>query len=294
MNDPGNYMCICTDLFEGNHCQDAKGTVNIDIISSLDAVATTVSFSDYQIPSLRFNVRHQQVHATLTSHFKLIYSQKENTFAPSIALMKVYSTNNRTEQPKYYVLYYYPNEKVIDITVNLTSENYCSAIETFNHSTSNSTTAVFFYHKICRTNRNTSRIFTCFHDSNYLCICENDHYRVECFGYSHSIDRCSHCIYNGYCLKGELNDKRDFLCLCPRCYHGQVCQHSNEFMGFTLDSLIFKDTLQNDRLFSGIYMLIVLIIFLFGLFNNLCSCLTFLRQNHENSVSDIIYLLFLL
>lgn len=31
-NDPDEYVCICTNLFEGNHCQHGKGTVNTRLI----------------------------------------------------------------------------------------------------------------------------------------------------------------------------------------------------------------------------------------------------------------------
>jgi hypothetical protein len=48
-------------------------------------------------------------------------------------------------------------------------------------------------------------------------------------------------------------------------------------MSFTLDSLIVKDIQNNYQLSSGVYMSIVLLIFLFGFFNNLCSFLTFIR-----------------
>ena len=115
--------------------------------------------------------------------------------------------------------------------------------------TFNSTTSVFFYHLICQSKKNTNTSLTCFRDLNYFCICEFDHYRAECFGYNRSIDQCSSCLSNGYCLKGELNDKSDFVCLCPRCHYGQMCQYSNELMSFTLDSLIVKD-IQNHRQIS--------------------------------------------
>ena len=112
---------------------------------------------------------------------------------------------------------------------------------------------------------------------NYLCICDIDHYRAECFGYNRSIDQCSSCLSNGYCLKGELNQKSDFVCLCPRCHYGLMCQYSNELMSFTLDSLIVKDIQNHRQISTGFYISIVLLIFLFGLFNNLNSFLTFLR-----------------
>lgn len=144
--------------------------------------------------------------------------------------------------------------------------------------TFNASAAVFKYHQICRTKRDsTTASLTCFRDNNYLCVCEKDYYRAECFGYDRNVDRCSLCLANGYCLKGNLQKKQDFLCLCPHCYHGKLCQFSNELMSFTLDSLIAKDIQTNRKLFSGVYISTIVIIFLFGLFNNLCSYVTFRR-----------------
>ena len=146
------------------------------------------------------------------------------------------------------------------------------------NSTFNSTTAVFFYHRLCQSKQNTNSTFTCFRDLNYLCICEKDYYGAGCYGYNPSIDRCSQCLSNGYCLQGEVNVKNDFLCLCPRCYHGKMCEYSTELMSFTLDSLIVKDIQKNYRVSIGVYVSIVLLIFLFGLFNNVGSFLTFIHR----------------
>jgi hypothetical protein len=143
--------------------------------------------------------------------------------------------------------------------------------------TFNSTTSVFFYHLICQSKKNTKTSLTCFRDLNYLCICELDHYRAECFEYNRSIDQCSSCLSNGYCLKGELNEKSNFICLCERCHYGQMCQYSNELMSFTLDSLIVKDIQNHRQISTGFYISVVVLIFLFGLFNNLNSFLTFIR-----------------
>ncbi len=153
----------------------------------------------------------------------------------------------------------------------------CISTGYFDNSTLNSTTAVFYYHRICRSKQYTNTTFTCFRDLNYLCICEPDFYRAECFGYNRSLDQCSLCLSNGYCLKGELDDEADFLCLCPHCHHGKMCQYSTELMSFTLDSLIVKDFQNNYRVSAGIYISIAVLIFLFGFFNNLCSFLTFIR-----------------
>ena len=152
------------------------------------------------------------------------------------------------------------------------------SLDRFPNSTFNSATAVFFYHRLCRSKQNTNSTFTCFRDLNYLCICHSEYHGVECFGYNPSSDRCSRCLSNGYCLQGEVNVRNDFLCLCPRCHHGKMCEYSTELMTFTLDSLIVKDIQNNYPVAIGVLLSVAFLIFLFGLFNNFSSFLTFIRR----------------
>jgi hypothetical protein len=108
-------------------------------------------------------------------------------------------------------------------------------------------------------------------------MCEPDYYRAECFGYDLFIDQCSLCLSNGFCLNGELDKPADFLCLCSHCHYGKICEFSNELMSFTLDSLTIKDLQINAKLSTSIYISITILIFLFGLVNNLSSLLAFAR-----------------
>jgi hypothetical protein len=137
MADTNDYICVCTNLFEGNHCEFPRGTVDMTIVlpsdstlKASDVVAATVAFSDYQIPSLNLDIRHQQVYDSMPSHLKLIYGYKSGTGAPTTAVMKVYGPNYQSEEPQYYVLYFYPDQKEINITVDLTSENHFSLVQT--------------------------------------------------------------------------------------------------------------------------------------------------------------------
>jgi hypothetical protein len=137
VTDTGNYTCLCTDLFTGDYCQFPKGMVDITFVLSSDSklkiadvVAMTVSYNDYYIPTLDFNVRHQQVYDTLPSHLKLIYSDKLAADAPTIAVSKVYGLNYHSEEPEYYVLYFQSDQKEINITADLTSENHYPLVQT--------------------------------------------------------------------------------------------------------------------------------------------------------------------
>ena len=116
--DINEYICICTDLFEGDQCQVPKGIVNIRFnmssnssLETSDVVAATVSYSDYHTPTLGFIVRHQQAYAGLPSDLKLMYSDKLSPYAPTSAVMKVYGANYHKEEPKYYLLYFYSRQE---------------------------------------------------------------------------------------------------------------------------------------------------------------------------------------
>jgi hypothetical protein len=129
----------------------------------------------------------------------------------------------------------------------------------------------FKYHRLCYSN-NTTLTPKCFYDNNYLCICTADKYRAECFILLS--DNCSKCLSNGRCIEDvtvNLAKEPGFLCICPRCYFGHVCEFSTLAFSFTLDSLIVKDLFET----RFIYLSIVLVIFLIDLFNNICSFSTF-------------------
>ena len=310
-----DYLCHCTDTFKGNRCQYPNSMVDISIVLSSNStvqtteiIAVTISHNYYFLRTLTLDHRYQQVYKALPSRSTLIYTQKLTTTAPTIAYMKIYYRNYQHKELEYYLLYYLSDQKGINITIDLTSENHCPLVQTLwhllpminfsskshltlpdikhqkalslDHSVSvefNSTTAVFFYHQICQAKRHQNLTLTCFRDMNYLCLCQQDHYRAECFGYNHSIDHCFLCLSNGYCLESKSDNRRDFLCVCPRCYSGKRCEYSNELMSFTLDSLMVKDIQNNHRVSTGVYISIALMIFLFGLFNNVNSFLTFIR-----------------
>ena len=95
------------------------------------------------------------------------------------------------------------------------------------------------YHQICIRNRT----LLCFRDNFYLCICGENHTRVECLLYDEQLDRCSHCLSGGRCLKGNPHRSNDFICLCSSCHSGRQCQFSTKSFSFTLDQLFSPDLL---------------------------------------------------
>jgi hypothetical protein len=87
------------------------------------------------------------------------------------------------------------------------------------------------------------------------------------------IDRCQHCLSGGRCVRGDLHDQTDFVCLCSTCHQGHRCEFNLEPFGSTIDSLLSSDTFT----IQIIYVVIVALIFIIGFFNNSCAFLTFKR-----------------
>ncbi|CAF3593783.1 unnamed protein product [Rotaria sp. Silwood1] len=135
---------------------------------------------------------------------------------------------------------------------------------------SSSVPAVFKYHQICQ---NNTKLY-CFHDEIYVCFCSVDHYEAGCFLHKPQIDHCSKCLSSGQCLHGDLNNTKDFICLCPNCYQGPLCELNLQAFGFTLDSLL----IEFSKKIKIIYTSIALLLFIVGLFNNICSFITFKRS----------------
>ena len=135
---------------------------------------------------------------------------------------------------------------------------------------------MYEYHSVCQNHSN----LLCFYDRIYLCVCNDEHFGVECFNYNHDDDQCDRCLSGGKCLRGRT--KRDYLCLCPSCHSGSRCQFNFESFSFTLDQLFFDQLLSNDhRTKKFTYYSLILfpcLLLLCGLISNICCFVTF-RQS---------------
>jgi len=108
----------------------------------------------------------------------------------------------------------------------------------------------------------------------YLCICEVNRTRGVCFNHNPSLDHCDLCLSGGKCVRGDLQEPNDFLCLCPHCYSGRRCEFSMQPFTLILDSLLVYERLHVQSVYIGT----VFVLFVIGLFNNLCSLVTFKRS----------------
>jgi hypothetical protein len=88
-----------------------------------------------------------------------------------------------------------------------------------------------------------------------------------------TLDHCTKCLSRGKCLQNDPQDSNGFVCLCPSCHRGRQCQFSLQAFDFTLDSLLVG----YSRKVKITYVFLACLLFIIGLFNNICSFATFKR-----------------
>jgi len=108
---------------------------------------------------------------------------------------------------------------------------------------------IFKYHLLC----NPPYSLICFQDDNYFCLCDMYNH-AECSRYDSTLDECSgKCRAAGQCILGDLDNRKDFVCLCPRCYYGSICQHNTELFSFTLETLLTNDLYSSSVIIQQLF-----------------------------------------
>ncbi|CAF4096761.1 unnamed protein product, partial [Adineta steineri] len=228
-----------------------------DFPSGKNTLGSVVEYYDVNNINMNLIPRYRQVFHGMPSGFGFDHNL---TQVPILAVLRLYNLTNF----HYYILYIQPNKTTINIT---------STPQECPHSISlvsqNDIPAAFQYHRICR----NESLPVCFYDSTYLCICESDRKQAACFIHDLSLELCNLCVSGGKCIQEDRRESKDSICLCPRCYSGRLCEFNMQVFTFVLDSLLAFDKAS----IQCVYITIVSILFIIGLFNNLCSFVTFKR-----------------
>lgn len=283
------FMCECQNTFYGEMCQNSKSAIYIQISPTSftdDTLASVVQYYDVNHVTLKLILHHQQVSFGILSHLQFNHDQNE---APVLGVLKRYISLSSAQ---YYILYIQPKKTSINITSII--PQYCPHASSLfqNGKTSfrigsivyclsivDDVPLVFKYHQIC--SNDSHRL--CFYDDVYLCICEVSRKRVDCFDHDVTIDHCEWCLSGGNCIRGDRKMSTDFICLCPHCYSGRLCEFSLQPFTVTFDSLLVFER----HFIQIIYIGMALVLFIVGFVNNLFSSVTFLRpQTRQNSVGN--------
>jgi hypothetical protein len=120
----------------------------------------------------------------------------------------------------------------------------------------------------------------CFVLEGSICYCSSQTIKQsEWISYHQRHTTCTHCLNHGYCIQGDLQNKNDFACVCPKCVSEKLCQFSTSRFSISLEYLVEK-TNWNCYHFIG-----PIIFFFFGLICNGRSVITFARPKaRQNAV----------
>ena len=292
-SQPDQVICLCTKEYAGSRCQWKRPSIYLSLSTHLSYAGAVLQFFDIDSFSLDLIPLHQQAVKTLPQRIEYYHQQdRQQTTITGVVLAKLYSSDEDQPPPNIHLLALYVDVFSVHGTTEISQINQCAHLRTFTNgdlfrcSILPKTTSIFFwllesspirYHQICRNDWD----ILCFRDDIYLCLCAENHTRVECFLYNDELDHCSRCLAKGRCLKGDLRQPKDFLCLCPSCHSGGQCQFNTKSFSFTLDQLFSSDLLSTQRQRTTISLLAIasLFIFFFALVNNLFSFVTFRRPS---------------
>jgi hypothetical protein len=271
---PDTIACICTEEYHGIYCELKKPEVKLYINESVYYEAAVVQYFDIDHISLNLNLAYQKVYRTLPPLLEYRHGKK---IAPEIILVKLYSS--QFENPaELYLISVHIDVAMIYATTQVIEKNRCVHIRSLisdNETQVISNYSPIKYHSLCR---NNTDLF-CFRDDFYLCICEENHSRVDCFLYDSNLDQCFGCLAGGRCLQGDRSRSNDFICLCPPCYSGTRCQFNSNSFVFTIDQLFYIDLISSKQKMTLCLLIIgSLLLALIALPNNIFSFVTFRRQ----------------
>jgi hypothetical protein len=250
-----------------------KPEIKLYINESVSHAAAVVQYFDIEFITLNLILVRQEAYRTLPKLLEYRHGQKT---VPEILVVKIYSSQIDTPA-EIYLISVHVNVTTIYATTQVMEDNRCVDIHTLisdNNTQSMSTYSPIEYHSLCQ---NHTNLF-CFRDDFYLCICDENHSRVDCFLYDSKLDQCSRCLAGGRCLQGDRYQANDFICVCPSCYSGARCQFNSNSFVFIFEQLFFED-LVSAKWKITVCLLIIgpLLLSLIALPNNLFSFITFRR-----------------
>ncbi|UJR07018.1 hypothetical protein I4U23_011306 [Adineta vaga] len=273
---PTEYYCMCTNLYYGKRCELSKQIVSLYINETVEHKAIIIQYFRIDVFTLKLILISQYIYKRLPNQMTDLHSEMK---PPDIIVAKQYIDIN---QVNIYILSLQINVTSINTTTQMSEMNRCINVRML-FPKNEDKIHVYKYHHLCRKN---SSLF-CFYDHNFLCICDEDHYRVECFNYDHNIERCSFCYAHGQCLIENRLRKDNYFCLCPSCRSGRLCQFIDDGLSFTLHSAL----LRVSYVYQIIYCIMVFLMFIFGGMTNYATIITFSQSNLRKTCVGI-YLLF--
>ncbi|CAF1296584.1 unnamed protein product [Adineta ricciae] len=118
----------------------------------------------------------------------------------------------------------------------------------------------------------------CFAYDGYLCYCNySNGNQSNCLSYQRRYITCDYCQNQGHCVQGDLTNKTDFVCVCPKCVTGVLCQFSLSRFSISLEFLFEKNDWNRGHFIAPV------ILFILGMILNSLSLITFTHKKLRTS-----------
>ena len=275
------YRCVCKDGFTGEQCEITNTKLNISFDKLIDVSQSIyihfIQIFNSTIEPLRSTtyrtavIRPDSIIIYWSQPFHLVFIQPTLSTYYLVLLQRIYQQSKQ-------------------INKLITSTDRCLHInEIFNQTFLqwHLIRRIKYYHLPCQT---YPRNLSCFYDDTHLCICASlKQQRIaNCLKFQHNITmNCSgsdQCLNGGHCFQDKPTCPNKFVCHCPLCYYGRLCQFNTNTIGLSLDTILGYHILPEIHLtkqpmITQISFAFSIIFFLIGLLDGILSLITFCNKN---------------
>lgn len=282
------HMCICKDDYHGEFCEMRRKIMIVNIPEnvsiSLQIPAILVILTD-PVPEILIQRRILFTKLNLPSRVKVYGFVK-------IGFVQIFHNYSYSS----YHLIAIQQKPVSLLNTSVLSSNQCQNITDLFHATILNQYSYLkrmkLYHLPCQNNH----YLRCFFDEFRMCLCTRDHFS-SCYRFNHEDQSCHYCQNNGLCVQqNEVEAQWKYICICPICFFGSLCQFSTKNYFITLDSLIgpeirnnYPSIKQQPTIISTTLIILVLIVSV-GSISNLISFIILSNKKLQRVNCDI-YLL---
>ncbi|CAF1305466.1 unnamed protein product, partial [Didymodactylos carnosus] len=282
------YFCQCTSDYHGPSCLLRTAVIIVQNLTLTSPLLTkTKGASVIQLIN-NSNGSSDIEQQTLYHHTYLpstIEYRRQKRLLP-LAVQQTYVQFDNQVEFHLYLLYHACtiNIENVSITNRVECSNVKSLFEKLNIPIN-----VKNYHLPCKYDKS----LRCFFDEDYLCICDKHNDPVQCYLYDHHFHICRNqtCLQKGVCLHGNIYNGGDWICVCPNCAYGRLCQFSSYGNRFSLESLVGQDfSPVISSPYTYLHFVPSIILLVIGSVFNFFSFITFSRKASRKNGSGI-YLL---
>lgn len=183
---------------------------------------------------------------------------------PEIGLLFTFESNTHSVETTIHLLFINCSNAIRNFSVDLDLQpQKCHVLP------ANQRASVTFSPSFCK----NSTYGTCFIIDGYLCYCGYPQKnQSNCLSYQRRYSTCSFCQHTGHCVRGDLTNKTDFACVCPKCVTGVLCQFSQSQFSISLELLIEKNDWDRGNFIGPSLFLLI------GMLFNGLAIITFIHR----------------